>query len=249
MPQKYNLAHISPRIAELALQTSQTLAEQVVNLNYTVEEKDRAVVVLKQALEHQRRLSASFSNRFQKELKQRLHTQKCEYEAAITRHQNFIDQLIDDKKGLSERCDAVAAEMKTAEKKFKDMLKNVEQRHATEIKRLKALQESSSKIRQEKWVDEKTRRIKEQTVRGLEPEIQRLMARHTQELSDLEAERERQLANKERELHQRHLQHVRELKDDWEQEHQEALQRERHIMNQRYVKLWKIGLNTMRKHV
>ena len=129
------------------------------------------------------------------------------------------------------------------------MLKNVEQRHATEIKRLKALQESSSKIRQEKWVDEKTRRIKEQTVRGLEPEIQRLMARHTQELSDLEAERERQLANKERELHQRHLQHVRELKDDWEQEHQEALQRERHIMNQRYVKLWKIGLISIRKGV
>ena len=209
------------------------MAEQVVNLNYTVEEKERAVVVLKQALEHQRRLSTSFSTRFQKELKQRLHTQKCEYEAAITRHQNFIDQLIEDKKGLSEKCDDQSAEMKAAEKKFKDSLKNVELRHATEIKRLKALQESSNKLRQEKWVDEKTKRIKEQTVRGLEPEIQRLMARHTQDLSDLQAENERQLANKERELYQRHLQHIRELKDDWEQDHQESLQRERHVLNQR----------------
>ena len=49
-------------------------------------------------------------------------------------------------------------------------------------------------MKQEKWVDEKTRRIKEQTVRGLEPEIQRLMARHTAELANLESERERQLA-------------------------------------------------------
>ena len=228
-----NTLELFHRIAELALESSQSLAEQVVNLNYTVEEKERAVVVLKQALEHQRRLSASFSTRFQKELKQRLHTQKVEYEAAITRHQNFIDQLIDDKKGLSERVETQTGEMKAVEKKHKDAMKNAEQRHATEIKRLKALQESSNKIRQEKWVDEKTKRIKEQTVRGLEPEIQRLMARHTQEIADMEAERERQLANKERELYQRHLQHIRELKDDWEQEHQESLQRERHVLNQR----------------
>ena len=59
---------------------------------------------------------------------------------------------------------------------------------------MKSLQESSNKLKQEKWVDEKTRRIKEQTVRGLEPEIQRLMARHTAELANLESEREKQLA-------------------------------------------------------
>jgi len=41
-------------------------------------------------------------------------------------------------------------------------LKNVEQRHAAEVKRLKSLQEASAKLRQEKWMDEKTRRIKVQ---------------------------------------------------------------------------------------
>ena len=43
----------------------------------------------------------------------------------------------------------------------------------------------SNKIKQEKWLDEKTRRIKEQTVRGLEPEIQRLLARHNAELAGI----------------------------------------------------------------
>ena len=81
------------RIAELARQSSTRLAEQVISLQYEGEEKERAVTVLKQALDHQRKLSANFSNRFQKEFKSRLHTQKCEYEAAITRHQNFIDQV------------------------------------------------------------------------------------------------------------------------------------------------------------
>ena len=49
-------------------------------------------------------------------------------------------------------------------------------------------------------------------MRGLEPEIQRLLARHNAEIADLEAERERRLTSQERELHQRHLQHVRELR-------------------------------------
>ena len=82
-------------------------------------------------------------------------------------------------------------------------------------------------------MDEKTRRIKEQTVRGLEPEIQRLMARHTAELANLESEREKQMAAQERELHQRHLLHCRELRDSWEREHQDAIARERQIMGQR----------------
>ena len=42
------------------------------------------------------------------------------------------------------------------------------------------------------------RRIKEQTVRNLEPEIQRLMSRHTAELSDIEGHRDRQLLQQER---------------------------------------------------
>ncbi len=41
---------------------------------------------------------------------------------------------------------------------------------------MKSLNETSSKLKQERWMDEKTRRIKEQTVRGLEPEIARLVS-------------------------------------------------------------------------
>ena len=74
----FNFLH---RIAELAGESSKKLAEQVVNLQYVVEEKERAIEVLRQALEHQRKLSANFSQKFQKELNQRLASQKSEYEA------------------------------------------------------------------------------------------------------------------------------------------------------------------------
>ena len=93
----------------------------------------------------------------------------------------------------------------------------------------------SNKIKQEKWLDEKTRRIKEQTVRGLEPEIQRLLARHNAELADMDAERERRLSAQERELHQKHLQHIRELRANWEEENAEGWIHERQLLTTRYV--------------
>ena len=109
----------------MACESSNKLAEQVVNLQYVVEERDRAIEVLRQALEHQRKLSANFSQKFQKELNQRLAAQKSEYEATILRHQNFIDQLIEDKKALAERCDGLNCEMANTERKHQDTLKNL----------------------------------------------------------------------------------------------------------------------------
>lgn len=72
-------------------------------------------------------------------------------------------------------------------------------------------------------------------VRGLEPEIQRLMSRHTAEMSELESEKDRLLLSQERDLHQRHVQHVRELRALWEEEQHDALQKERQLINQRYL--------------
>ena len=61
-------------------------------------------------------------------MNQRLAAQKTEYEATIHRHQNFIDQLIEDKKVLAERCDGLNAEAAEKERKFQESLKNLDQR-------------------------------------------------------------------------------------------------------------------------
>lgn len=96
-------------------------------------------------------------------MEQRLAQQKDEYEATIKRHQTFIDQLIEDKRSLSERCDVLHLDLRNSERKHQESIKSIEQRHQAELRRVKSLQETSSKIKQEKWMDEKTRRIKEQT--------------------------------------------------------------------------------------
>lgn len=61
-------------------------------------------------------------------MKKRLDVQKEEYEEAVKRHLSFIDQLIDDKKTLTEKYEAVVKEMKTSERKYQDKVKAMQDR-------------------------------------------------------------------------------------------------------------------------
>lgn len=66
----------------------------------------------------------------EKEMKKRLQLQKEEYEETVKRHLSFIDQLIDDKKALGEKCENLLKEMKTIDKKYSDKLKATDERYA-----------------------------------------------------------------------------------------------------------------------
>jgi hypothetical protein len=80
-------------IADLAKESPQKLADRIVRQRFVVEENERAIAVLRQALEHQRKINGSMTLKFQKELDQRLRQQKDEYDATVVRHQSFIDQV------------------------------------------------------------------------------------------------------------------------------------------------------------
>ena len=74
----------------------------------------------------QREFTLRQAKEMEKDAKQRLAIQRQEYEAAIQRHLSFIDQLIDDKKVLSERCEEVVNKLKSTDKKYGDKIKQME---------------------------------------------------------------------------------------------------------------------------
>ena len=66
-------------------------------------------------------------------------------------------------------------------------------RHEIEIRKLREMQAAAERLRREKWIDEKTKKIKEMTVKGLEPEIQRLIAKHAADVRKLKSIHEAEL--------------------------------------------------------
>ncbi|XP_060127921.1 centrosomal protein of 131 kDa isoform X9 [Zootoca vivipara] len=225
------LAHL-----EQASAVATEVTSSIMRLKLEVEEKKRAITLLQTALAQQRELTVRHVKGTEKELSRQLALQREQYEAAIQRHLAFIDQLIDDKKTLSEKCEAVVTELKQVDQKYMKKIAQMQEQHELEIKKLKELMSATEKIRREKWIDEKTKKIKEITVKGLEPEIQKLIAKHKLEIKKLKTLHEAELLQSDERAAQRYVRQTEELREMLEHEKEEQGQRERELARQRYEK-------------
>ncbi|XP_036427894.1 centrosomal protein of 131 kDa isoform X2 [Colossoma macropomum] len=216
--------------------TAAEVTSSMMRLKLELEEKRRTVNMLQAALAQQRELTLHHVKETEKELNHNFQLQKQQYEATIQRHLAFIDQLIDDKKALSERCEGVVAELKQVDQKYTKKISQMQEQHELEIKKLKELMSASEKIRREKWIDEKTKKIKEITVKGLEPEIQKLISKHKQELKKLRVLHEAELLQADERAAQRYVRQIEELRQQLEKERDEQCQKERELAKQRFEK-------------
>ncbi|ESO82026.1 hypothetical protein LOTGIDRAFT_223661, partial [Lottia gigantea] len=192
--------------------------------------------MLQKALNQQRELTVRHAKETEKEMSKRLDVQKDEYEEAIKRHLSFIDQLIDDKKSLSEKCESLVKELKTVDKKYQDKIKTLDDSHGMEISKLKDIHSAAEKLRREKWIEDKTKKIKEMTVKGLEPEIQRLIAKHKSEMKKVKQIHDAELLQADERAAQRYVTMTEELRDQLAREKEEACRRERELAKERYEK-------------
>ncbi|XP_034268667.1 centrosomal protein of 131 kDa isoform X1 [Pantherophis guttatus] len=235
------LAHLD-QVSAVATEVTSSIQK----LKLEVEEKKRAVAFLQRALAQQQELTGQHVKDVQKELTHQLTMQREQYEGAIQRHLAFIDQLIDDKRALNQKCEAVVSELKLVDQKYTKKIAQMQEQHelvwrtlgplCEEIKKLKQLMTATEKIRREKWIDEKTKKIKEITVKGLEPEIQKLIAKHKLEIKKLKSLHEVELLQSDERAAQRYVRQTEELREMLEHEKEEQGQRERELARQRYEK-------------
>ncbi|PFX32011.1 centrosomal protein of 131 kDa-like [Stylophora pistillata] len=225
---------------EAALESAAAAASDVTTAMMAVkielEEKKRTNDLLQRALNQQREFTLRQAKEMEKDAKQRLAIQRQEYEAAIQRHLSFIDQLIDDKKVLGERCEEVVNKLKSTDKKYGDKVKQMEENHQIELKKQKEVILAAEKLRREKWINEKTQQIKEVTVKGLEPDIQKLIAKHKAEVKKIKSTHQAELLEADERAGRRYIQQIEELRDQLEREKENACARERELSQQRYEK-------------
>ncbi|XP_021358763.1 centrosomal protein of 131 kDa-like [Mizuhopecten yessoensis] len=230
-----------PSVDQLAeLEQAQEAANEVTSTMLSqrleLDERKRTVSMLQKALNQQRELTVRHARETDKEMKKRLEIQKDEYEETIKRHLSFIDQLIDDKKSLSEKCEQLVKELKIIDRKYQEKFKSMDEKHSFEMKKLKDMHEAAEKLRRERWIEDKTKKIKEMTVKGLEPEIQRLIAKHKNEFKKMKQIHEAELLESDERAAQRYVKMTEELRDQLAKEKEAACGRERELAKQRYEK-------------
>jgi len=93
-------------------------------------------------------------------MKKRLEIQQEEFELTLSRHQAFLDQIINEKRALQEKCEKVLKESKVTEEKYQGQIKSLQEKHLDEIKRLRKVQENAEKNKKQQWVGQKTQEIR-----------------------------------------------------------------------------------------
>uniref|UniRef100_A0A1B6DY12 Centrosomal protein of 131 kDa n=1 Tax=Clastoptera arizonana TaxID=38151 RepID=A0A1B6DY12_9HEMI len=165
----------SSKFAELLNMNAADLAQTVMKLMLQVEELTTSLESLKN--KHQQTL-------------QLMKQQKDQEDATIRRNQKFIDQILNEKRKLAEQCEKIVREM---DEKHLNNIKSIEGRHKVELKKAQEKYAIAEKSRRDRWIDLKTKKIKELTVKGLEPELDRMSRVHQEEIAELRRVHQKQL--------------------------------------------------------
>ncbi|KAJ3077106.1 hypothetical protein HDU98_008542 [Podochytrium sp. JEL0797] len=179
---------------------------------------------------------AAESNHSKKTLKTRLQAQRKEFENVVKRHLAFIDTLLSEKNELSKKCETLTDETRAMEKSFKEKIKMQEDQHLHSVKQQRELWSASEKIKRDKWIAEKTKSIKDQTVKGLEPEIQRMIAQHKIQLRQVEEKFKEDLIREKRQIVDSSQQQLEQMREKMIAERQKACEDEREFGRHRYQK-------------
>ena len=111
---------------------------------------------------------------------------KDDQAAALARHLAFIDQLMRDKEALTDRVSHLAGQTDEARVRADRQVALMRDRLAQELARRQATWQQGESSRREAWLKEKEAEIKDRTVRAMEPEVTRIVAKHRGEMRKLE---------------------------------------------------------------
>jgi hypothetical protein len=145
---------------------------RLTGLTMEVEDKSRTLSTLKRLLREARQAHRDAEEEHQTQTNEKVAKVRGEYEATIARHLSFVDRLLADKQSLSDKCDALAEEMKRVERRHGARAQEIQERHVGELRRQKEALAAGERARRERWTEEQRRQIKESTLKGLEPELQ-----------------------------------------------------------------------------
>eukprot|EP00127_Corallochytrium_limacisporum_P005881 Clim_evm26s214 gene=Clim_evmTU26s214 len=176
---------------------------QIVSMQLELGDKRKILGLLRDALKKEKNLRIEDAEIYQSSAQSALKEMREKYEDELEKHQSFIDRLINDKASLSEQCEKLVADLKALDTTHTKRMQTLQDRHIVELKKQKERFEAAERNRREAWVHEKTAQIRDLTVKGLEPDIQRIVAQHRQEIKHLQEQQALQRAKWQAETVQR----------------------------------------------
>jgi len=227
LPDRYPAEMRAPRISSGLTQDAAAIHSRASMLEVEIHDKKQIIDSLKRALQESQEHEKQSLKDMEKEWEEKLQKQKTHYEAGLERHLRLVDRLLNDKTELTKRCELFAEELKAVERKYQMKVEEMDDHAAKELAKNKQNWVATERMKREAWEKEKVKEIKEMTIKGLQPEVERILSEKKQDKLRMEEQQREALDEQRRELLDMTQQQVREVREEKNREMETALDKER----------------------
>ena len=208
-------------------------ASKVVEMTLLLEDKTDEIMGLTSQLYHEQEERQREVREHAEELHRVVSEKDREHEEVVNRHQTFIDDLLRDKRALADQCEHLAGEMKLMEGKYRQKVETMVESNKIEMRKAKDGWIATERLKREEWMKQRTEEIKKMTVKGLQPEIERILSEHKRTLTAKSDEHAQQLKLLRQELEAERDVLVARVKEEASREKEDALQNEKQLQSVR----------------
>lgn len=222
-----------PQASTFAASVFADIRQKMVSLQFRLEETQKELQLANEALSARKISSDQALSRLHDEHAGHCRRLRDEYEAAIERQQTFAREILAEKEALSKKVDELLDARDRREKETALKLERVKEDEAKREKKIREMVRAAEKARRDKIIEQMRATIKQDTIRALEPEIQRLLDANAEE-------KRRAAADKDEALRQRiemDREALAQMKSDLDAQHGRALEEERRSAQERLARL------------
>ncbi len=145
----------------------------------------------------------------------------------------MIEDLLQDKKNLSAKVEELIHQMQENAVRMEKQTKWQDERLQVELRKNKEAWQASEKVRKEKWEKDKIHEIRAQTIKGIEPEIQKIIERNKEELRKAHELHQSDLRLKREQLAEEYEKKMADLREKLSNERDNAVDKERERAQQK----------------
>ena len=162
-------------------------------------------------------------------LNKALLSQKKESDLLLQRQNTLMESLISEKRNMEIQITDLQSKLNESEKINYKKLQKMRDNYELESKKNKEAWFQAERIRRKKWEENKIKEIKELTAKGLEPEVEKIISNHKNEINTLEEKYLYEMKNMKEKIIEEYEIKFNELKNKYIRERDEAIEGERNI--------------------
>lgn len=154
----------------------------ILSLTLELQETKKTNEIMKQTISDLKSKITKNELNFKEELTKKLNEQKFEFDNAIQRLNDLIENLLSEKKKLNLTIQSLNDQLGEIDLQHKKQIQNLIDSHNTDTQKNKDAWFQTEKMRRKKWEEEKIKEIKEMTIKSLEPELDKILKDHKEDL-------------------------------------------------------------------